>query len=167
MTILVVEPRGGHGEPSTSTSTDRTPPTVTETGRNESGCDRDSDSSTSNGQSSRRHRNRIPHKLSIVRDHLSFERTFLSFYRLSTAAIILGASLFFEDLLPFHHPTNRIVSYGWIALGLGSLALSIGFYFYLLKQYWLSYHFRNHYPTAVVTAVVLIALTYGLMYLVI
>ncbi|KAJ1981865.1 hypothetical protein H4R34_001919 [Dimargaris verticillata] len=163
MAILVVETRRGRDEPSSSTSTDRVPPTVTEAGRNDS----NSDSSDGNGQPSRRHRNRIPHKLSIVRDHLSFERTFLSFYRLSTAAIVLGASLFFEDLLPFHHPTNRFVSYGWIALGLGSLGLSIGFYFYLLKQYWLSYHFQNHYPTAVVTVVMLIALTYGLLYLVI
>ncbi|RKP39380.1 hypothetical protein BJ085DRAFT_35018 [Dimargaris cristalligena] len=105
----------------------------------------------------------LPHELSVVRDHLSYERTFLSFFRLSLTASVLGAALYLQQSsLPLDPRHSRTYSLTWLTLGLSTFVIAVVGYLVILRQYWVSVTWRNDYPLAFMVLVGSLAIIFGL-----
>ncbi|KAJ1967970.1 hypothetical protein IWQ62_001529 [Dispira parvispora] len=106
----------------------------------------------------------IPHRKSIVRDHLGFERTFLGFFRLSLAVAILGAVVFIETSLPLRQEHSRAVGLTWFGLGILILILSVVAYFVILRQYWTTLDAKSILPHYFLIGLSVLAIVYCLVF---
>ncbi|KAJ1930685.1 hypothetical protein IWQ60_000082 [Tieghemiomyces parasiticus] len=106
------------------------------------------------------HHRALPHQLSVARDHLSYERTFLSFFRLSLTAAVLGAALYLNSSKFLDVPTGRALSYTWFGVAFLTFILTGLAYLTLLRGYWTSQSQHNHHVLFYVVTLGALAVVY-------